>query len=810
MKNIRLRAERLFAEWGRRVCRHRLKTLLFMLLFSLALMSQLPKLRVDTNSESYFKKGDQALLDYNAFRDQFGMDDLLIVGIEPPEVFDTIFLTKLRRLHRELEGKVPYLADITSLINARNTRGEGNTLIVEDLLAQWPQTAADLSNLRQRVLSNPLYADLLISSDGSFATLVLKGHARLNGGDEDVLAGFDETEPVPDGQKRYLDSEQKAEMVRAVEKIVEPYRAPDFRIHLGGMPVVDVALQSSIKEDLDRLTPLSMLVTALFLLLLFRRISGVLYPMLTVILSLLSTFGAMAALGIPMTDVGHILPTFLLVVGVGDSVHILTIFYREFNRSGDKVEAISFAMGHSALAVLMTSMTTAGGLASFIIADAAPIADLGIIAPLGVMLALIYTLILLPALIALLPVRRSLVREGRGPVIDYLFTSIARVACRHSGKILLVGGTVLLLSLMGMSQVRFYHNALTWLPDDSAARSATALMDQKLRGTVTLEVVIDTKRPGGLYEPQFLHQLEASNLHALDFSVGEISIGKSWSVDTILKEIHRALNENRPQFYVIPDDRKLVAQEFLLFEGSGSDDLEEVVNRDFSKVRLTMKAPFGDLFKYRSLFEEVKTYFAAAYPEADVHVTGVLGLFARMVETAITSMVKSYLLSLAVITLLMMVLIGRVRIGMLSMIPNLLPLIALVGLMGWAGIPFDLSNTIIGSIAIGLVVDDTIHFMHNFRRYFEQSGDVLWAVEQTLLTTGRAIAVTSVVLASGFFTCMSSTMLSTWTFGLLMGLAVIFALVSDFFLTPALMATVHRNKTSDLTDTTSMRQGDGE
>jgi len=794
MKNVRVRIEKLFADWGRLVCRHRIKALLFMLLVSLALMAQLPKLRVDTNSESYFKKGDPALVDYNAFRDQFGMDDLLLVGVEPPDVFDRAFLEKLQRLHLDLEANVPYLADITSLINARNTRGEGDTLIVEDLLNHWPQTDADLAALRQRVLSNPLYADLLISRDGSFTSLVLKGRARLDEGAEDVLADFGETQPVPNEQKRYLDSTQKGEMVRAVEAVVEPYRASDFRVHLGGMPVVDVALQSSIKEDLDRLTPLSMLVTALFLLLLFRRLSGVLYPMLTVILSLMSTMGAMAALGIPMTDVGHILPTFLLVVGVGDSVHILSIFYQAYNRSGEKNEAMAFALGHSALAVLMTSLTTAGGLASFIIADAAPIADLGIIAPMGVMLALVYTLVLLPALVALLPVRRGTVREGHGPLIDRLLTGVARVSCNHPGKILLISGVVLILSLVGMSQVRFYHNALTWLPAHSAARSATALMDDKLRGSVTLETVIDTGRPGGLYDPQFMQRLEASTLRSLDFSEGEIHIGKAWSVDTILKEIHRALNENRPEFYSVPTDRNLIAQEFLLFEGSGSDDLEEVVNRDFSKVRLTMKAPFGDLFKYRRLFDEVKGYFAVAYPQADVHVTGVLGLFARMVETAITSMVDSYLLSLAVITLLMMLLIGRVRIGMLSMIPNLLPLIALVGFMGWVGIPFDLSNTIIGSVAIGLVVDDTIHFMHNFRRYFEQSNDVRWAVEQTLLTTGRAMVVTSVVLAGGFFTCLSSDMLSTWTFGLLMGLAVIFALIADFFLTPALMAVVHRKK----------------
>ncbi|MEJ2202367.1 MAG: MMPL family transporter, partial [Desulfuromonadaceae bacterium] len=487
-----------------------------------------------------------------------------------------------------------------------------------------------------------LYRDLLISADGSFTTLVLKARARLDGGEAaDVLAGFEETEPVPATQKRYLDSEQKAEMVHAVEKLVAPYRAPDFRIHLGGMPVVDVAIQSSIEEDLNRLTPLSLLVSAAFLLLLFRRFSGVFYPMLTVVLSLASTIGAMAALGLPMTDVGHILPTFLLVVGVGDSVHILAIFYRQYNRGDSKTDAMSFALGHSALAVLMTSLTTAGGLASFMVADAAPIADLGIIAPMGVMLALVYTLVLLPALVSLFPLRRGPVQDGRSPRIDRLLSAIAELSCRHARTILWLSCLILLLSLAGISQVRFYHNGLTWLPADSAARNATALMDAKLHGTVTLEAVIDTGRPGGLYEPQFLRRLEASNRRALDFATGEISIGKAWSLDTILKEIHRALNENRPECYALPDQHDLIAQEFLLFEGSGSDDLEELVNRDFSKVRLTMKAPFGDLFKYRRLFDEIKAYFATAYPGAEVQITVILGLFARMVETAILSMVKS-------------------------------------------------------------------------------------------------------------------------------------------------------------------------
>jgi predicted RND superfamily exporter protein len=163
-----------------------------------------------------------------------------------------------------------------------------------------------------------------------------------------------------------------------------------------------------------------------------------------------------------------------------------------------------------------------------------------------------------------------------------------------------------------------------------------------------------------------------------------------------------------------------------------------------------------------------------------------------MFHNIITTMAKSYVISLSVITVLMMVLIGRVRIGMLSMVPNLLPLVIILGIMGWLDIVLDMNTVLIGSIAIGLVVDDTIHFMHNFRRYFEQTGEVERAVELTLHTAGRAILVTSIVLAGGFYAGVVGELASSVIYSGLMGTVVLVALVADFFITPALMKTVHR------------------
>lgn len=798
MAPIRQRIELFFEELAKLVYRNRVKFLVLMVLLTLVPAAFLPRLTIDTTNESFFRKSDSTLVEYNAFRDQFGKDELFIIALNATDVFDPGFLKRLKALHDDLKAMVPYLDDITSLINARNTRGEGDSLIVEDLMESWPASKKDIAALRKRVLANPLYANILISEDAAFTTIILKAQAYVSDGAGDALAGFDDEGPSPhtgEAGQQYLSNEQNREIVEAVKEVLGRDQYADLTVYFAGTPVVVAELEDGISRTLKKMIPVSFFVVLAFLFVMFRRISGVIYPMLTMNLSLLSSLGIMAAFGFPMTHVTQILPTFLLVVGVGDSVHILAVFYLRYNETGEKEGAIAYAMGHSALAVLMTSLTTAAGLVSFIAADVAPIVDLGIVAPVGVMLAFIYTVILLPALISLFPVRRARPAETRQTrLMDRILTGIGRIACAHPGRVIFATLAITALAVVGMTGLRFSHNALKWMPEEYAIRQATEVIDRHLKGSVALEVVIDTHRENGLHDPAILNQLEQSVQFASDLHIEDMSVGKAWTITAILKEIHQALNENRPEFYVIPQDRKLVAQEFLLFENSGSDDLEDVVDTTFSKARFTLKSPFHDAMVYKVLLDSVKDHFEKNYSGVTVTVTGVMALFTAIIHNVVTTMAKSYIIALSIITVLMMVLIGRVRIGMLSMVPNLVPIMVILGIMGWLGISFDLSTILIGSITIGIVVDDTIHFMHNFRRYVEETGDVERAVRSTMLTTGRAMLITTVVLASGFFVTMLAEMKNTAVFGLLTGSAVVLALVADYFLAPALMTLVYRKK----------------
>lgn len=797
MKDIRRKIEEGFVKFGHLVYRRRFIALVLMLAVVGGLASQLPKVRLDTSTEGFLHENDPALIKYYEFRDQFGRDEMIVIAIKPKEVFDLAFLRKLKALHQELAENVPHLDDITSLVNARNTRGEKDRLIVEDLLKDFPGNARDLAALKARVLAHPLYRNLMINEDGTFTTIVIKTNSFSSAGAPmDALDGFDDAAATP-AKRQYLTDAENSAVVLAVRGIAAKYDAPDFRIHIAGSPVVTDDLKKSMMRDMRKFMVLALLVIAVTLYALFRRLSGVLLPLAVVIVTLLSTLGLMGLTGTAIKMPTQILPSFLLAVCVGAAVHVLAIFYHRFQATGDQQGSIMHALGHSGLAIAMTSVTTAAGLASFATAEIAPVADLGIFASSGVLLSLLYTVVLLPAILAFVPLKKKTraADHERQARMDRILTSIAGFSTSRPRAILLVTAIMIILAGIALSQLRFSHNPLLWLNKRMPVREATATIDREMKGSVALEVITDTKQVNGLYGPRNLNRLDRLGADVAAIGTDDLFVGKTISVADILKEINQALNENRNDHYAIPQDRTLVAQELLLFENSGSDDLEDVVDSQFSKSRLTVKLPWLDAVKYREFIADVEQRFRSAFgADADITVTGIVPLFGATVHAAMDSAARSYVIAVIVITIMMVLFIGELRLGLLSMIPNLLPIIVTIGLMPVFGMPLDMFTMLIGSIAIGLAVDDTIHFMHNFRRYYGETGDPREAVLRTLLTTGRAMLVTSVVLSLGFFIFAFASMYNIIRFGVLTGFTIVMAVAADFLIAPALVMLLYGKK----------------
>ena len=265
-------------------------------------------------------------------------------------------------------------------------------MIVEDLFETWPTDAAGYEEKRQRAMANPLLEDLLLSEDHTIATIVIRTNAFSSQGvtQDDALGGFDDLN-APSGEpaeRVYLTDAENTELVDTVTAIAMAYDAPDFKVYVGGSPVIVDVLKKSMQTNLKRFLLMAIGIIGVILFVMFRRVSGVVLPLLVVIASVLGTMGLLPITGRALTLPMQILPSFLLAVGVGASVHLLSVFFRHVQTCHGRRDSVVYALGHSGLPIVMTSLTTAAGLASFAGAEVAPIADLGVIAALGIMLSL--------------------------------------------------------------------------------------------------------------------------------------------------------------------------------------------------------------------------------------------------------------------------------------------------------------------------------------------------------------------------------------------------------------------------------------
>ena len=821
MEPYRHRIDRLFEHWGRIVVRHPLKMLLGVLCFTAAFVIHLPGIGLESSNESYFHPNNPTLIDYKAFREQFGREDRLIVAVGSRAGLNRMFLERLKAFHAALEERVPFLSEVTSLVNVRDIRGDEEGLRVEPLLGTLPATEEGLDRLRGRIMDSPLYRNYLISADGRTVAVLVEALAFSPEEDgEDLIAGFgkagEEFQPAHQDRIPLKPGENEA-VLREVRKVVAEFDSPEFPLRLGGGPVFEAFFKEAMTRDLAVFLTLAFLTVGLLLFVLFHRLSGLLLPLLVVTLSLLSTLGLMAATGTRFTLPITILPSFILSVGVGDSVHILVIYFRRFDEMGEQAEAIAYSLGHSGLPVVMTTMTTAAGLFSFGTSGMAPIAHLGIFAGIGVLMALGYTLVLLPALLALWPMKQRgshSIAEKRSGGLDRILEGFATLAIRHAWAIVVSSVLLVMLSLAGLSMLRWSQNFLAWLPPRLDVRTNTEFIDRELGGSIPLEIVIDTGDENGVQRPRVMQGLDALARSAMAYRTqqDEALIQKSYSVVEVVKETHRALHENREEFYDLPASRELIAQELLLFENGGGKDLEHLVDSQFRKARLTLIAPFRDAVDYVHFVESISQEAPSILGQGvKMVVTGTMTLFTQMLHQMMLSMTRSYLIAGGVITLMMMVLIGSIRLSVVTLVVNFLPILLVLGLvMGFSGIRLDISTLLLGSIALGLAVDDTIHFFHNFRRYYGEIPDTARAIRETLLSSGRAMLFTTLVLVAGFWLFMFATLQNNFNFGLLTGIVLILALAADFLLAPALLTLIGRTRAgrgiyARWCDTTSLR-----
>ncbi|MEM7409838.1 MAG: efflux RND transporter permease subunit [Myxococcota bacterium] len=784
-----------FETWAGTVRRGRWWILALGLLFPALAVTQLSKLEVVTSTESYLLENDPTRVAYDELRAQFGRDQMILLAIEPPEVFDLGFLEELRKIHEALEEEVPHLDRVTSLVNIRAVEGRGDELLVDDLLLEMPTTPAELAALRERVLTTPSYRDVVITADGKTTAVMVETNAYSYDESFDALSGFD-APAADDGKPReFLKPAENAAAVEAVKAVAERFRRPDLPIHVTGSAMVTHELALGMARDVPRFSLAALAVILVSMLVLFRRFAPVPLALASVFLSMATTFGVLGTFERTLSILSQILPVFVLAVGIGYAVHLLAIYLQRLDAGDASEAALVAALRHAGPPVAMTALTTSAGIASFLAADMVPIREFGKAAALGVLVCLVYSLAFLPALLCVFPMRARAREAQRETVFDRWLVGLGMYGARHPRQIGVGAALLALGAVVSATDLTPSNDPISYFPEDDPFRQAFEYVDERLGGAMTIEVVIDGKEENAFYDPDLMNRVEALSAHVDTLVVNGDDLGRTVSILDITKETHQALNGNDSAFYAVPQERALLAQELLLFENSGHDDLERVIDPQFRVARFSIRSAWDDGNKKAVVIEQVQRDVARILGDkAEAVVTGASSLIARTVQATSTSLIRTYALAFLVITPLMMLLIGSLRSGLVSMVPNLLPILLTLGLMPRIDAPLDIFTMMFGCIAIGLAVDDTLHMIHGYRSGLARHGDAYRALEETLRTTGRALLFTSVVLSLGFLVFTLSTMENLRYFGVLTAFAVSGAFILDVIITPALLVLVTKKR----------------
>jgi hydrophobe/amphiphile efflux-3 (HAE3) family protein len=756
----------------------------------LALTTQLAHIRIDTSAESFLRDSDPAILGYDQFRKQFGRDEYFIVAISGEDVFTLEFLSLLRDIHHTLELKVNNLQSVESLMNVRSIYGEEDDLIAEELLEEFPETEADVALIKQRIQAKPVYYDRLINRDEDSVTILVKLIPFVATEQEDGIYTYDN-----------MDDTDIHRCYEEINAVIAPFQEKfNGKIVVGGTQAMGAYMSTVLQHDFGVFTSVAIIMVAFFLWVLFRRLSGVLIPLCVMAVGVTSCISMMPALGYPMQITTSILPSFLLAVCVGAAVHLLSIFYHQFDQGMSKHEALLEAMNHTGTAVLFTSLTTAAGLLTFSVSEILPIASLGLFAAIGSILAFLTTLTMVPVLIVLCPIKTKHqalepdeMKEGG---LLYRFTEFCfNLSTTHPKKIVAIALTLLIAGFFTAPNIRFSQDAMQWFPDDSKVKLAIELVEEKITGSMQVEVVIDTGKAQGVLEPEFLHRLDAWLDEVAVSNFNNIPVVSINSLTTLIKETNQAFNGNTAEAYSIPNDKELVAQELLLIEMDQADDLAEFIDANKQKTRLTLVLPWQDAIVFADFQDQLLASYNKAFEQDyPIQITGVVPIFAKMFKAMITSAAQSYLIAAIAISIMMILLLRSLVDGLLSMIPNLLPIVLVLSYMVIVDLPLDVFTVLIGSIALGLCVDDTVHFMHGFKRSYAKTNDAYLAIKATLFSTGKALMITTVVLFFGFMTYTLSDLKNMDTFGLLTASCIILALLADFIVAPALMMLRYKGK----------------
>ena len=740
--------------------RLRVALLLLVVLSMVPVAFALKGLRGNNAVETFLAENDPALTFYREVNEVFGGDRVVFLALETETgtVLQADRLAAVDSVSKEL-GKLSVVDSVTSLTTANFVLHVGDTLAPGKLSAQLPLDPSDKARLERRVRSSPLLG-ALVSEDLSSTVVVLELARHLDG-----------------------DPGQQTAAVRTIREQVSKLDTGGMQTRFAGNPVLAEGVETFSNRDQRLFSLLMVALIALVALAVFRRLTAMLLPVVVLVVAVGWTMSLFVLDGNETNWVTSTIAPVLSLVSVTCSIHFLFRFRSELRAGVSRDKSLTQMMNSIVAPCFFTAVTTAVGFGSLAVSQVRPVSVFGIFAAMGVLLAFAATICLAPALLSLAARGRPWSSSGGSEWIVRVLTEVERVVQRRPVVVVAVSLLVAAGLASGVGRIDVETNVVKYFRSDTPLVMDALHIDKVHGGSAFLDIVIDSGSCDGAFDPTLLRGVSVlqERLKALE------GVSRGVSLADLVCELHMVFARDE-HAAVLPASTAAVQQ--LILTLATPEMLEPLVDNQGGRLRvraLVQTATLGAGESRRVLGEVRQATEGLFADDVTVRFTGYPVLFLNMDRYLVSSQVKSFAIVLVVLAWLLVILFRSARIGLAGMIPNIVPIAAMLGLMGWLSIPLDGFTVMIASIAIGIGVDDTIHFLHHLRRELAAGRPLNEAISSTLMSVGQPVVFSSAVLALGFWVFCLSDFTGTANFGLLTGATIIFALLADLFTLPALL-----------------------
>lgn len=740
--------------------------LLAVLLLSVAAAAGALRIAFDPSMEVWFLDKDPDVRTYREFLSIFESDQLVVVAWEDDKLWTKEGLAFVREAGERARA-LPHVLDVKTITHVTEAVAEPGVLSVRPLYD--PEAPPDPLALRERLLGDPFFQGRLVSADGRVTAVVMT------------------VEPLNDQAQAKI---EYVSALRALTKELEAARGVEM--HIAGTPVLDAAFLEYTQRDMVTNFPLILVAIVVVVIALFRTPWALLLPLSVVATAALWVAGLMGWFGMKMTVIHSVIFPMLLGMGIANSMHILSRTMIHRSEGMDREEA-----GRKALALLLppsalTAFTSALGLLSLTTTSLKPLRHLGILGAVGVVAAFFLTFTLGPWLLRFLPEQtRKLELDGGTEaggawrVWDSALVRLARWVQARPWKVVIGGLVIVAVAVTGTTRLTMGINALNYFKDDDPVRQDVAFIDEHLAGTISIEVLVRTPGPDGLKNPEVLRSME----RVQQYFEGKPGVGHVISVVDYLKELRRLVRGGAEEERKLPETQAEVSQLLLLLDDPG--EIGRLADFEWKHGRVSAQVRATQIPLLVTGMPDIDERSAEAFVlPATGTTTGITKLVRNMETYLLSSQVRSLGTAFLTVLLTMVVALRSIRLGLFAMIPNIVPITLVLGLMGWTGIALDPGTAMTGAVAMGLVVDDTVHFLHHLRERLLAGDSVAVATERTLVEAGRAAAMSAVILSCAFFASCTASFKPNIYFGLLSGITILLAAAAELILLPAVLMIV--------------------